>query len=95
MSKSYDYPATIERDEDGRYVAFFPDFGWGATDGASPEEALREAADLLRELIATTIRERAALPSPSPRGEAQVLVHSPLRHLGRDPSLVVHDHASA
>lgn len=143
MPKSYDYPVTLERDEGGRYVAFFPDFGWGATDGASPKDALREATDLLRELIATTIREGAALPNPSPKGEAQVVVHPPLqialkaalydayrdagastggfaealqlterdverllnpahatttgvlddalRHLGRDPTLVVHD----
>ena len=59
------YPAEIERDEDGRYVVTFPDFGWGATDGATRDEALAEARDLLRELIATTIREGADLPEPS------------------------------
>ena len=79
VPKSYDYPVTLERDEDGRYVAFFPDFGWGATDGASPQDALREATDLLRELIATTIREGEALPNPSPKGEAQIVVHPPLQ----------------
>ena len=55
MPDTFDYPAEIERDEDGRYVVAFPDFGWGATDGASRDEALAEARDLLRELIATTI----------------------------------------
>ena len=75
--KSYDYPVTLAKDEGGRYVAFFPDFGWGATDGASLEEALREATDLLRELIATTIREGAVFPSPSPKGEAQVAIRPP------------------
>ena len=44
----------------------FPDFGWAATDGASREEALAEAKDLLRELIATTIREGKDLPAPRP-----------------------------
>ena len=60
MPDAYNYPAEIERDEDGRYVAAFPDFGWGATDGASRDEALDEARDLLRELIATTIRKAAS-----------------------------------
>lgn len=78
MSTCYDYPAVLERDEGGRYVAFFPDFGWGATDGASPKESLREASDLLRELIATTIREGANLPSPSPKGAGQFVVQPPL-----------------
>ena len=63
MTRSY--PAEVERDADGRFVVTFPDFGWGATDGATLEEALAEARDLLRELIATTIREGHALPAPS------------------------------
>lgn len=64
MTRSY--PAEVERDADGRFVVTFPDFGWGATDGATLEEALAEARDLLRELIAATIREGHALPAPSP-----------------------------
>ena len=67
-------PAEIERDEDGRYVVTFPDFGWGATDGATRDEALAEAKDLLRELIATTIREGGALPEPSRRDEKYPIV---------------------
>ena len=70
MSNTYDYPAEVERDEDGRYVVVFPDFGWGATDGATREEALAEAGDLLRELIAATMREGKDLPAPS-RGTRQ------------------------
>lgn len=64
MTRSY--PAEVERDADGRFVVTFPDFGWGATDGATLDEALAEASDLLRELIATSIREGHALPAPSP-----------------------------
>ena len=74
MPTSYDYPATRERDEDGRFMAYFPDFGWGATDGESLEEALDEARDLLRELIAATMREGAALPQPSLPTATQILV---------------------
>ena len=74
MPDTYNYPATIERDEDGRHVVSFPDFGWGATDGATRDEALAEAKDLLRELIATTMREGGDLPEPSRAGTGLPLV---------------------
>ena len=76
MSDTYDYPARIERDEDGRYVITFPDFGWGATDGATQEEALTEARDLLRELIAVTMREGKDLPKPPTAGRRPLIVPS-------------------
>ena len=74
MPDTYNYPAEIECDEDGRFVAAFPAFGWGATDGATRDEALAEAKDLLRELIATTIREGGELPEPSHAGKGRPLV---------------------
>ena len=79
MPKTFNYPAEIERDEDGRFVVTFPDFGWGATDGATRDEALAEAQDLLRELIATTIREGHALPAPSRASKRRPLVIPPLQ----------------
>ena len=79
MPKTFNYPAVIERDEDGRFVVTFSDFGWGATDGATREEALAEAKDLLRELIATTIREDRALPIPSRASKRRPLVVPPLQ----------------
>ena len=78
MSDTYNYPAELERDEGGRYVAVFPDFGWGATDGATREEALGEARDLLRELIATTMREGKPLPEPSQTDKQRHLVVPPV-----------------
>ena len=78
MSDTYNYPAEVERDEDGRYVVAFPDFGWGATDGATRDEALAEARDLLRELITATMREGKALPGPSRTAGRQVVVVPPL-----------------
>ncbi len=78
MSDTYDYPAELAHDEDGRCVATFPDFGWGATDGATRDEALAEARDLLRELIAATMREGRDLPPPSPATTRQPLVVPPL-----------------
>lgn len=86
MAETYNYPAEIERDEDGRYVVTFPDFGWGATDGATRDEALSEAKDLLRELIATTIRAGKDLPEPSVTGKkraAIVPLVSPRKQLAR------------
>ena len=79
MPDTYNYPAEIERDEDGRHVVTFPDFGWGATDGATREEALLEAKDLLRELLATTIREGELLPEPSHPGKRRPLVVPPVQ----------------
>ena len=79
MPDSYNYPAVMERDEDGRHVVSFPDFGWGATDGASRDEALAEARDLLRELIAATMREGGALPEPSSPGKRRPLVVPPVQ----------------
>ena len=68
MTRSY--PAEVERDADGRFVVTFPDFGWGATDGATLDEALAEARDLLRELIAATVCEGEALAVPSGHASA-------------------------
>ena len=81
MADTFNYPAEVERDEDGRYVVSFPDFGWGATDGANLDEALSEARDLLRELIAATIREGGNLPEPSRASEHRFLVVPPVRPL--------------
>ncbi len=78
MPDSFGYPAEVTLDEDGRHVVSFPDFGWGATDGATLDEALAEARDLLRELIACTMREARSLPDPSAPSGQQVLVVPPV-----------------
>ena len=78
MSDTYNYPAEVERDQDGRYVVAFPDFGWGATDGATLDEALAEARDLLRELIAATMREGEDLPDPSRAAGQHTVVVPPV-----------------
>ena len=79
MPDTFNYPAAIERDEDGRFVVTFPDFGWGATDGATLEEALDEARDLLRELITATMRKGLPLPVPSRASKRRPLVVPPLQ----------------
>ncbi len=79
MPDAFNYPAEIERGEDGRFVVTFPDFGWGATDGATRAGALGEATDLLRELIASTIRAGEALPGPSLPSPSRPLVVPPVQ----------------
>ena len=79
MLDTFNYPAEVERDLDGRYVVTFPDFGWGATDGATRDEAMAEAKDLLRELLATTIRDGENLPAPSRAGKRRPLVVPPVQ----------------
>ncbi|MYE24301.1 MAG: type II toxin-antitoxin system HicB family antitoxin [Gammaproteobacteria bacterium] len=78
MPHSYNYPALVERDEDGRYVVTIPDFGWGATDDATLDEALTEARDLLRELLAATMRDGDDLPTPSRATSQQAVIVPPL-----------------
>ena len=78
MPDCYNYPAEVERDEDGRFIVVFRDFGWGATDGATLDEALTEARDLLRELIASTMRDGDDLPAPTPAAGHQSIVVPPL-----------------
>ena len=78
MPDTYNYPVEIERDGDGRYVVGFPDFGWGATDGATLEEALGEARDMLGELMASTMRESERLPEPSRDDEQRYVVVPPV-----------------
>ncbi|MDE0333850.1 MAG: type II toxin-antitoxin system HicB family antitoxin [Defluviicoccus sp.] len=78
MPDTHAYPAEIERDEDGRYVVTFPALGWGATDGETRDEALAEARDLLRELIAATMREGKDLPMPSPADNRNPLLVLPM-----------------
>lgn len=79
MPRTYAYPASVERDEDGWHIVTFPDFGWGGTCGATLEEALIEAQDLLRELISTTIREGGPLPAPSLPDTGHRMVAPPVR----------------
>ena len=56
----------------------FRTFGWGATDGATRDEALLEARDLLRELIAATMREGKDLPEPSRLTRRRPMVMPPV-----------------
>jgi antitoxin HicB len=70
----FNYPATLEPDEDGRPVVTFPDLPGAVTDGADQAEALREAVDCLSEALATRITHGEEIPPASPAAPGQHLV---------------------
>lgn len=81
----------LEPDEESGYVATFPDLPFGATQGETVEEALKEAADCLETILAVLVAEDREIPQPSKikRGEylvspsavtaAQVALYSAMR----------------
>ena len=67
-----DYLALFEPDlEAGGYVVTFPDFGYGATQGETEEEAMEMARDLLMLTIGDFVRAGKALPVPVRRRGAK------------------------
>ena len=75
---NFNYPAEFERDEDGRHVVTFPDFGWGATDGATR---------IARQLnVAETEVRRMLNPDHATKAAA---IERALWHLGKHVSLAV------
>ena len=81
----------LDPDEDGGYVVTFPDLPFGATQGETVAEALKEAADCLETILAVLVDEGRGIPKPSKikRGEylvspsavtaAQVALYSAMR----------------
>jgi antitoxin HicB len=81
----------LEPDEDGGYVATFPDLPFGATQGETVDETLKEAADCLETILAVLVEKGREIPQPSKlkRGEylvspsavtaAQVALYSAMR----------------
>jgi antitoxin HicB len=68
------YPATITRDEGGRFLVQFADLPEALTDGATEAEARAEAADCLSEALAGRITDGEPIPAPSPVGSDQFRV---------------------
>ncbi|MFQ6018352.1 MAG: type II toxin-antitoxin system HicB family antitoxin [Kiloniellaceae bacterium] len=70
------YPVTLTKGDDGRYLVRFPDVPEALTDGATEEEALREAADCLSEALMSRVADKEDIPLPSEvkRSQCQVAV---------------------
>jgi len=64
-------------EEEGGFIADFPNFGIGVTQGDDREEALAQADDLLETMVANYMAEGWDLPEPSPaRGRSFVRLAS-------------------
>jgi antitoxin HicB len=59
------YPVQLDLEEDGGYVVTLPDIGYGATQGDTLEEALRQAEDMLEEAVLGLIAHNEDVPAPS------------------------------
>lgn len=59
------YPATIERQDDGRYFVQFIDLPETFTEGESKEEALFNAAEVLSAMLAYRLENDEDIPAPS------------------------------
>jgi antitoxin HicB len=60
------YPALLEPEPEGGFTVTYPDVGYGATYGATLEEALRQAEEMLEEAILGMIAHNEEVPAPSP-----------------------------
>ena len=73
----YAYPCQLTPDEDGGYVATFPDVPEAITGGEDRTEALTMAEDALATALAGYVHEKWDIPSPSEPVEGQVSVPVP------------------
>jgi len=60
------YPARLDPEPEGGFTVSFPDLGVGYTYGATREQALHQAADLLETIVANCLAEGWDVPLPSP-----------------------------
>ena len=64
----------LEPDEDGGFVATFPDLPFGVTQGETIAEALSEAADCLETILAVLVDEGREIPQPTKLKRGEYLV---------------------
>jgi antitoxin HicB len=67
---SHVYSALLEPEPEGGFTVTFPDIGCGATYGATWDEALRQAEDMLEKAILGVIAHGEDLPEPAPESDA-------------------------
>ena len=73
----YAYPCQLTPDEDGGFVATFPDVPEAITDGDDRAEALAMAEDALATALAGYVHEKWDIPTPSEPVNGQVSVPVP------------------
>jgi antitoxin HicB len=66
MEHRFHFPVKLTVDEDGFFLATFPDLEGAATDGKTREEAMSEASDCLGAALAFRIKSGLPIPTPSP-----------------------------
>jgi antitoxin HicB len=67
---SHVYSALLEPEPEGGFTVTFPEIGFGATYGATWEEALRQAEDMLDEAVLGIIAHGDEVPEPAPQNDA-------------------------
>ena len=73
----YAYPCQLTPDEDGGFVATFPDVPEAITDGDDRAEALAMAEDALATALAGYVHEKWEIPTPSKPADGQFSVPVP------------------
>jgi len=67
---SHVYSALLKPEPEGGFTVTFPEIGYGATYGATWDEALRQAEDMLEEAILGMISHGEEVPEPAPPTDA-------------------------
>jgi antitoxin HicB len=67
---SHVYSALLEPEPEGGFTVTFPEIGVGATYGATWEEALRQAEDMLEEAVLGLVAHGEEVPEPARQSDA-------------------------
>src|SRR5580693_8718346 len=67
---SHVYAALLEPEPEGGFTVTFPEIGFGATYGATWDEALHQAEDMLEEAVLGLIAHGEEVPKPVPQSDA-------------------------
>jgi antitoxin HicB len=67
---SHVYSALLEPEPGGGFTVTFPEIGFGATYGATWDEALLQAEDMLEEAVLGLIAHGDEIPEPAPKIDA-------------------------
>ena len=60
------YPAVLEREDNGLFGLWFPDFPGAVAAGRSQEEAMARGHDVLTAALQDHVEKNGALPAPTP-----------------------------